>query len=120
MAETVWIVITADDLNDYLVGAQMSALRTAALAAGQTDPFPRVMADVATRIRAEVRGCKANKVSNLVNSIPPDLKSDACALIIEKLQGRLAGFALTDEQKNAADNARNYLKRIANCDVPIA
>jgi hypothetical protein len=123
MSETVWIVIAESDLNDYLVGAQMDALKNAALASGQTNPFARVMQDVASRVRAEVRACRTNKVSALANSVPPDLKSSACNLIIEVMQGRLAGagaLPLTEDQKDACREARDYLKRIAECKVPIA
>lgn len=123
MAETTWIVITEDDLNDYLVGAQMDALKSAALAEGQDNPFDRVMPDIAARIRAEVRACVRNRVSNLANSIPPDLKAYACYLIIEAMQTRLSGagaLPLTDDQKTQASEARKYLRRIATCEVPIA
>lgn len=120
MAETKWIVIAESDLNDYLVAAQMDALKNAALASGQTDPFPRVMPDIASRIRAEVRGCAINKVSNLANSIPPDLKADACFLIIEAMSARLSpALPLNQDQKDACREARAYLKRIAACEVPI-
>jgi len=119
-AENTWIVITRVDLDDYLLGAGMDAFSSAALEVGQTDPFLRIMPDVAARIRAEVRGCKANKVSNLANSIPPDLKTSACALIIEQMATRLSmGLPLTEAMKTAADKADKYLVRISRCEVPI-
>jgi hypothetical protein len=120
VSETTWIVIARSDLDDYLLGAGVEALSTAALSPGQTDPFLRVMPDVATRIRAEVRGCRSNKVSNLANSIPPDLKTSACALIVEQMATRLAmGLPLNDDMKKAADKADKYLVRISRCEVPI-
>lgn len=119
--ETTWIVIVRSDLDDYLVGAGMDALSSAALSPGQTDPFDRIMPDVAARIRAEVRGCKSNRVSTLPSSVPPDLKSHACALIVEQMQTRLSiGVPLNEDQKRAADKAEKYLARVSRCEVPIA
>lgn len=115
-----WIVITVEDLNAYLVAAQVAALRTAALGAGQADPFSVVLPDVAARIRAEIQGCRTNEVSATPNSIPPELKSYACHLILEAMQTRIPGLHLTVEQKTQANEARKYLARIARCEVPVA
>lgn len=114
-----WIVIDADDLNDYLVAAQVDAMQSAALAVGQTDPFGAVMPDVAARIRAEIQGCPRNRVSATANAIPPSLKSIACLLVIESMQARLVGLTLTEEQKTLIKDGRDYLKRISKCEVPI-
>lgn len=113
-----WIVIADSDLNDYLVAPQMEALRTVALAGGQTNPFARVMADVAQRIRAEIQACATNQLSATANAIPPSLKSHACALIIEAMQTRLP-LPLSDEQKQAAADAKEWLKRIAACEIKV-
>ncbi len=117
---TAWISITPDNLNDYLAAAQVSAFRTKALAAGQSDPLVEIITDVARRIRTEIRGCPSNRVSATDGALPPELKSTAIALIVEAAQTRLPGLKLTDEQKRAADNARAYLLRIARCEVPVS
>lgn len=114
-----WITITSSDLNDYLVGAQVNALKTAALASGQTDPFPRVMADIVERARREIQACPTNKLSATASTIPPELKSQACYLIIEAMQARLPGLKLTEEQRTLISDAKDYLKRIAKCEIPI-
>jgi phage gp36-like protein len=115
---TAWIVIVASDLDDYLVAAQMEAIRTAALGSGQTDPFARVMPDVAQRIRAEIEACATNSLSATVNSIPPSLKRHACALIIEAMQPRIL-LPLTEDQQQAAKDAKEWLKRIAECEIKV-
>ena len=115
-----WITLTADDLNGYLVAAQMNALRTAALAVSQDDPLPATIQDVCDSIRLEISGCRTNILSATAHAIPPELKRHACALIIEAAQGRLPSLKLTDDQKRAADNARALLVRIARCDVPVS
>jgi hypothetical protein len=117
---SAWIVIAATDLNDYLVGAQVNALRTAALAAGQADPFNAVMPAVAARVRAEVQGCKTNQISATANSVPPDLKRETVLLILEAMQTRLPSLKLTEDQRSQIDRAYDYLKRIARCEVPIS
>ena len=110
-----WITIATSDLNDYLVAAQVSALRSAALAPGQTDPFGRVMPDIAERIRMKIQSCANNQLSAVDNTIPPELKWVACYLIIEALQVRIPGLKLTDDQKNQVDRAVTQLDRIADC-----
>ncbi len=116
---STWVTIIAEDLRDYLVAAQVTALRTVALGTGQTDPFDRVTEDVVARIRAEIQACPRNRVSVTPFTIPPDLKSYACHLIIEAMQTRIPRFELSDSQKKQADEARAYLRRIAECKIPV-
>lgn len=113
---TNWILIAVTDLNDYLVGAQVSALRTAALAAGQADPFTNVMHDMASRIRLKIESCRTNLVSATAYTVPPECKWIACYLIIEAMQTRLPGLKLSDEQKGQIDRAYKELNLIAKCD----
>lgn len=115
-----WIVPTIADLDNYLAAPAMVALKTAALGAGQANPFLEVMPSVCGRIRDEIRGCKTNVVSATENAIPPGLKMIACLLIIEAMQGRLPGVELTEGQADMLKDGRRYLERISQCDVPIA
>lgn len=117
---TTWIKLQPEDLNDYLVAAQINVLRTKALASGQGDPMLDIIEDVSTRIRAEIRGNPANRVSNTVFAIPPELIGVAAALIIESAQGRIPGLKSNADQIRAANNARDYLRRLAKGDVPIS
>jgi hypothetical protein len=112
-----WIVITASDLNDYSVAAKVSALRTAALAGGQTDPFDRVMPDVVATMRAQI-GLN-NEVSATANSLPPEVKTHGCWLVIAALQARLPGLKLTDEEKEMVKEARRYMEKIAAGDIRV-
>ncbi len=110
---SAWIVLTTTDLNDYVVAAQAAALRTAALAVGQTDPFPRVMADIASRIRQKIRS-GGYKVSVMANALPPELKWVGAYLVLEALQTRLPGLALNEDQKTQIERAVALLDRIAD------
>lgn len=110
-----WIVIVVADLNDYLVGAQVEALRTAALAAGQADPFTKVMPDIAARMRLKIESCARNRLSATANAIPPETKWIAAYLILEAMQVRLPGLRLTEDQRNQIAEAKKQLDRIADC-----
>lgn len=112
---SAWITVSADDLNDYLVAAQVNALRTAALGSGQTDPFGRVMPDIVERLRFKIQSCPANQLSGTASTIPPELKWVACYLIIEALQVRIPALRLTEDQKAQVDRAVTQLDRIADC-----
>jgi len=112
MATATWIVITVDDLDDYLVAAQMTAVRTAALKEGQDDPFGAVMPAVVARVRAEIQGNPTNRVSETANSVPPSLKAQTCWLVLAAMQPRIPALRLSDDQKDLVADARNYLKRV--------
>lgn len=114
-----WITISAEDLNDYQVAAYINAARTAALEAGQADPFDVVMPDIVNSVRDEVRACPRNRVSATPLSVPPSLRSQTIYLIIEAMQGRLPGFALDDGIKTLVKDAKERLKRISLCEMPI-
>lgn len=110
-----WVTIAVSDLNDYLVAAQVTALRSAALASGQADPFANVMRDVVNEIRFKVQSCAANKLSATPLTIPPELKKFACYLILESMQGRIPALKLTEDQKTQAERAVTQVNRVADC-----
>lgn len=116
---TPWITLTPADIDDYLVGAQVAALRTAALSAGQSDPVDEAITAITSEIRNYIRSCPSNVLSLTPGTIPPELKRHACALIIEAAQPRLK-LKLSDDQRTAADNARKLLDKIAACRYAVA
>lgn len=118
MATQDWIVITPEDLNDYLVGAGMTAILTKALAAGQTSPFPRIMSSVASRIRAEISHIFV--LSQTDDAIPEDLKWVGCILILETLHARIPTLRLIANYDKLLTDARDYLKRVNAGKVQIA
>jgi hypothetical protein len=117
--QVAWAIITTADLNHYLVAAQVTALRTAALGAGQTDPFNEVMPTVTARIRS-ICSTNGRVISATANSVPPEVKDIACYLILEELQTRLPGLKLTEEQVRQTENGRDYLKQIARGEAVIS
>jgi len=119
-----WITLQLADLNDYLVGAQASAVTTAALASGQSNTWTNIMTDVVNEIRSAIRGgCLKNLspvvVSQTPLSIPPDLKSAAMWRIVITLQRRIPQLKLTQDQKDAAKEALDKINDVRDGKVVI-
>jgi len=114
-----WITITVDDLKDAKLAALVEACQTAALGSDQDDPTSAIIADVIARIRAEVAGCRANALDADTSTIPADLKSLACRMIMRQCQSRLQ-LELTDDEREEQRNDLRYLERIAKCEIPVA
>lgn len=114
-----WVAITISDLKDAKVSALVEACRTAALGTGQTDPVPNIIANVVTRIRAEIAGCIKNRLDADAATIPSDLKSLAARMILREAMSRLQQ-PLNDDEKEEQRNDLRYLERIAKCEVPVA
>jgi hypothetical protein len=114
-----WVTITTDDLNDTKVAALVDALRTAALAVGQDDPVDEIIADVISRIRAEVASCSQNVLDIDETKIPKDLHRLGCRMVLREMQSRLQEPLNTDE-RTEQENDLKYLQRIASCDLKVA
>ncbi|MGZ0657094.1 hypothetical protein ACWPKS_15935 [Coraliomargarita sp. W4R72] len=112
-----WITIVPEDLDTYLVAGKVSALQTAALRTGGTDPVEIAIGEVVAEIRNNIRACSSNVLSQAEGTIPPELKRHACALIIEAASGRI--LKLSEDQKTAAENARKLMLRVASCSYPV-
>jgi hypothetical protein len=114
-----WVVITVDDLADYLVGAQLAALRQAALAQGQTDPFTRIMQDRCNYIRNRIS--KRISISATPHAVPPELKTCACLLIIEAMSVRLSiAINLDEDQARMVRQAYRDLDIAATDEFPVS
>ena len=116
---TTWIAIADDDLDNYLVAAQVTAAQSTALKLGQSDTFANVMADVIAKMRMQIASCDNNQLSSVTNSIPPSLKSTACWLIVAMLNTRLPGLDFDDNAKARIAEADKTMVKVANCDYAI-
>lgn len=105
---TSWITLTAADLNAYLLAEQMDALREEALAPGQADPFTEIMPDVVRKIRQFIASNPENLVDAGELTLPPELKLDACYLIIAPMLGRL-GMEMSKDQAAALERAHSTI-----------
>lgn len=115
-----WTTLQISDLNDYLAANQVQALQTIALANDQGNPINEIIDDITARIRAEISGNHNNILSTNKTEIPYELKSCACYLILEAAQTRLTGLQLSNDQIRMANESREYLKRIAQGEIPIS
>lgn len=115
-----WIELQVEDLYDYLVSSQVDILRKRMLADVQDDPLIDIIADITARVRAEISGNTRNILSTNKSAIPAELKSAACYLVVECAQSRIPAFKLTDDQIRLVNDAREYLKRIAQGEVPVS
>ncbi|MDR0740146.1 MAG: hypothetical protein LBF34_00350 [Puniceicoccales bacterium] len=118
--KTTWITIKVEDLYAYLVAAQVDILRKCALAKNQGDPVAEVIRDISLKVRAQIASNKKNALSQQPYAIPPELKSEACILILEVAQTRIPGLKLTVDQIRLADQARLQLQRVINGEMLIS
>ncbi|MDR2807189.1 MAG: hypothetical protein LBB11_03470 [Puniceicoccales bacterium] len=116
---TNWINIEISDLYAYLVAVQVDALRKCALGKEQSDPVLKVIQDITLKIRAQIASNRRNTLSQRPYALPPELKSEACILILEAAQMRLPGLKLTTDQIRLADQARLQLEKIVRGEVAV-
>jgi len=115
-----WKSISKQDLYDYLAAEQTDALGDEALGDGQENPLVAIIADVTQRVRAEIRANNGNILDPAADTLPPELRGAAIALIVEAAQARLPSLALSADQTRLANAARALLKRVAAGDVGIS
>lgn len=110
-----WKTLSEEQVRTRLSGPELAALRTAALAAGQEDPLPEVIAQVTGEVRGYVAACSANRLGP-AGTIPPQLESAALALIRYRLAGRLPVRTLmTDDRRTEREAAERLLRDVAAC-----
>jgi hypothetical protein len=111
---TVWITISLTDLPDFLVGAQINAVNSAALNAGQSARFTNVMTSVVNAMRRKIE--QHNVLSATALSLPPSLKEHACMFTIEALQGSIPGLKLDTDQVRRLTRLHGELEKIEDGD----
>jgi len=109
-----WISITVTDLNDAKVAALVDALRTAALAEGQTDPTRRITQEVVDYIRRKIASCAKNLLDADTAAIPAGLKAMCVDLVLARMKGRLE-IELTQDERDRITRHESDLNRIAAC-----
>jgi hypothetical protein len=103
-----WITLTEAGVQTKLSGAELVALKTAALAVGQTNPLPEVL----TLVTREVRGYVAANSKNVLGAegtIPDELESAALNRIRYELATRLPVASLLTQARTDANTAATAL-----------
>jgi hypothetical protein len=117
MAETHWLALTVDMLKQRVSGPEYEAYTTAALASGQTDPIPDILADVVTMIRGYVAACSQN-VLGPEGMVPGSLKSQAVIIARHEVITRLPGLDkkfLGDGRVREYEAAMRLMEQVAAC-----
>lgn len=108
-----WIVITEAAVRSTLAAAELSALRTVQLAAGQADPLAEIIARTVDEVRGYVAAYSQNRLG-ADGTIPAELESAALALVRYRLATRLPiKTLLTDARKDEQRDALTLLRDVA-------
>ncbi len=114
-----WITITEAYVQTKLAGAELIALKTSALASGQSDP----VAEIITQVTNEIRGYVAANHENTLGAagtIPEKLLSAAVAIIRFRSATRLpVKTFLTDDRVREYEAAIRLLERVADAKFSI-
>ncbi len=113
-----WITITESDLIGSLTGPEMTAVQSAALGAGQTDPIPEKVLEAVQEIRGRVAACQNNRLGDLTQGeqIPEELKPAALAIIRYRILIRLPLSSLiTPQREREYTDALTLLSAVAAC-----
>ena len=114
-----WVTITDADILGKSAGAEVEAARSAALAQGQTDPVPGIVAQVVREVRGYVATCERNKLGP-AGTIPDELRGAALNRIRFECATRLPQGALMDDDRRASNrDALAMLRDAAACKITI-
>lgn len=108
-----WIAISEAAVKSTLAAAELTALRTVQLAAGQADPLAEIIARTTDEVRGYVAGNPLNRLG-LAGLIPAELEAAALALVRYRLATRLPiKTLLTDARKDEQRDALTLLRDVA-------
>jgi phage gp36-like protein len=109
-----WQTITASDVLSKLSGAELSALQTAALGDGQTDPLPGIVTAVVDEVRGYIAANRNNRLG-AAGTVPSKLVSASLSIIRHRLCTRLpVKSLLTEERVKEKEDAIRLLERTSD------
>jgi hypothetical protein len=111
-----WLAITEDHLLTRVSGAELDALRDAALAVGQDDPIAEIIATVTREVRGYVKACASNSLG-ADGMIPDELLGAALDRIVWEIMKRPAATIIDADsaRKDANAAAIALFKDVAAC-----
>ena len=114
-----WVTATAADLAGYLNAAQLAAIQAAGKIPGAAAlNVAAVITDRANYIRSRI-GPRI-RVSATVGTVPPELKSQLCQLVVEALTARVPVLKATDDMKTAFKRAYTDLDLVAKGEMTVS
>jgi len=114
-----WLAITEAHVLTHIAGAELTALRAAALADGQVDPVQPSVDQVTSVVRGYVAACAKNALDTDTTKIPDRLLGAACDLVIAEIIGRVPGYELDEGRQDKYDNALRLMRDVAACKFAI-
>lgn len=117
----MWITLQAADLLSGLTSPEYNAVRTAAIAGGQTGDsiVAEILSQVTTEVRGRVAACAKNTLGE-AGTIPDECKAAAVDVAIFRICKRIPGKAvLTQERIDANSQALAFLRDVADCGVAL-
>lgn len=110
-----WITLSETDVQTRLTGPELTALKTAALAAGQSNPLPEIITKVIQEVRARVAACQLNRLGSGA-TIPEELSEACLAMIRYRFITRLpVASLLTEARRDEYRDALRLLEDVAAC-----
>jgi len=114
-----WNTLAESDVQTKLAGAELAALKTAALASGQANPLTAIISQVVQEVRGYTAACNQNELG-AGETIPQELETAALAIIRYRLATRLpVASLLTDVRKEEYRDALTLLRSVAKCEFRI-
>jgi phage gp36-like protein len=109
-----WQLITETDIRDRLSGPELAAYKTAALATGQTDPLPGLIAQTVDEARGYIAAA-GNVSLGEGTTVPSKLVSAVVAIVRWRLITRLPlnSAALLETRKQEYQDALRLLEQVA-------
>lgn len=114
-----WAVITEADVLLHISGAELDALRAAALANGQVDPVQPSIDEVTDLVRGYVAACKENNLDATTTTIPERLISSACDMVVATIIGRVPGYDLDESRVMKYENSLKLMDKVSACKFAI-
>jgi hypothetical protein len=115
----MWIPLTEPAVLSKLSGPELAAMKTAAIASGQANPLPEVIAQVTREIRGYAAACSKNTLGPSA-TIPDELLGAAINRVRYELATRLpVASLLTQVRQDANRDALRMLERASECKVTL-
>lgn len=118
MSTLPWITLSASDLNDAKAATLISAVANNALASGQSNPVPNLIAAIVNELRGAIGFSGKYQVSETEATIPPNLKDMAVQKIIRDCKKRLEQ-QYTQDDRDDESTYQKRLERIHQGEFPI-
>lgn len=110
-----WITLTEAKFLQHCTGAETTAIKSAALGTGQTEPLTDTLVKVVQEVRGYVAACGRNSLGDGV-TIPAELEGAAYALVRYRALNRLpVKTLLTETRITEYKDAQTLLRDVAAC-----